>query len=229
MKRLPLFFSLLAVIALAASLAYWIMQLYKPAQRPLAAAPPVTIPEPAPDAAATLFGGQAVAAVATNYQLTGVVAAGRSGVAILVAEGQPPKALKVGKEIAPGVSLSEVHARYVMLSEGGVLKRIELATDTKAGPDMAPPLPGAQQATQPPATPQPTPAYQPPLNQQINVPAEVPPQLQQGQQEGQQNQQQGHGAMGSQPQRPGIPPVSPNVQMPMPARTFSPGGGPPNQ
>ena len=223
MKRLPLFFSLLAVIALAASLAYWAMQLYKPAQRPLAAAPPATVPEPAPAAAATLFGGQAVAAVATNYQLTGVVSAGRSGVAILVTEGQPPKALKVGKEIAPGVSLSEVHPRYVMLSEGGVLKRIELATDTKAGPDMAPPLPGApppapQQATQPP----PTPAYQPPMNQPVNVPAEVPPQLQQNQQQGQPN-------MGSQPQRPGMPPVPPNVQMPAPTRSFSPGGGPPNQ
>ena len=238
MKRLPLFFSLLAAVALAMSLAYWVMQLYKPAQRPLAAAPPVSVPPPAPDAAATLFGGQAVAAVATNYQLTGVVAAGRSGVAILVADGQPPKALKVGKEIAPGVSLSEVHPRYVMLSEGGVLKRIELATDAKAGPDMAPPLPGApppppRQAAQPGPAPQPTPAYQPPMNQQINVPAEVPPQLQQGQQEGQQGQQQGqqqgHGSMGSQPQRPGIPPVPPNVQMPTPTRTFSPGGGPPNQ
>ena len=40
----------------------------------------------------------------------------------------PPKALKVGHELVPGVKLAEVHARYVMLSDGGVMKRIDLAT-----------------------------------------------------------------------------------------------------
>ena len=134
MKRLPILFSLLALILLSASIAYWVLQLYKPAQRPLA---PVTVAaqaEPAPDAAATLFGGQALAAVATSYQLTGVVAAGRDSAAILVADGQTPQAVKLGKEIAAGVTVKEVHPKYVMLSEGGVLKRIELATDSKAGP-----------------------------------------------------------------------------------------------
>jgi general secretion pathway protein C len=66
-----------------------------------------------------LFGGQAVAAVASSYQLTGVVAAGRDSAAILVADGQPPQALKLGKEIASGVTVKEVHPKYVMLSEGG--------------------------------------------------------------------------------------------------------------
>jgi general secretion pathway protein C len=134
MKRLPILFSLLALILLSASIAYWVLQLYKPAQRPLA---PVTVAaqaEPAPDAAATLFGGQALAAVATSYQLTGVVVAGRDSAAILVADGQTPQAVKLGKEFASGVTVKEVHPKYVMLSEGGVLKRIELATDTKAGP-----------------------------------------------------------------------------------------------
>ena len=76
MKRLPLLFTALALFALVASIAYWVMQLYKPAQRQLAATPPPMVIEPSPDAAATLFGGQAVALVATNYQLTGVVAFG---------------------------------------------------------------------------------------------------------------------------------------------------------
>ena len=122
MKRLPLIFSLLAVIALSASIAYWGINLYKPPQRPLAPMVEASLPEPSPDAAATLFGGQVVAmAAASNYRLTGVVAAGRDSAVILVADGQPPKALKVGTEVAPGVSVREVHARYVMLSEGGVL------------------------------------------------------------------------------------------------------------
>jgi general secretion pathway protein C len=149
MKRLPLFFSLLALIALSASIAYWVMQLYKPPQRRLAAAPVASMPEPGIDAAATLFGGQAAAAVATNYRLTGVVAAGRDSVAILVADGTPPKALKIGKEIVDGVTVKEVHPRYVMLSEGGVLKRIDLATDAKAGNGLSPPvaLPGGSPGT----------------------------------------------------------------------------------
>jgi general secretion pathway protein C len=147
MKRLPLLFTLLALIFLAVSATYWGMQLYKPQQRPIAAAPVASLPEPSPDAAATLFGGQPVANVATNYQLTGIVAAGRDSAAIIVADGQPPKALKVGHELNPGVSISEVHPRYIMLSEGGVMKRIDLMADTKpaialsggAAPPMAVP------------------------------------------------------------------------------------------
>ncbi|HBI70319.1 MAG TPA: hypothetical protein DDZ22_15340, partial [Massilia sp.] len=87
MKRLPLLLTLLALVFLAVSATYWGMQLYKPQQRQIAAAPPAGIPEPAPDAAATLFGGQAATAVVTNYQLTGIVSAGRDSVAIIVADG----------------------------------------------------------------------------------------------------------------------------------------------
>jgi general secretion pathway protein C len=149
-KRLPLLLSLLGLILLAASLAYWILQLYQPPQRPLAAVQQGALPDPSVDAAATLFGGQIAVASATNYQLTGVVSAGSDSVAILVADGTPPKALKVGHELAPGVKLAEVHPRYVMLSDGGVMKRVDLATDTKPAASMG--VPGAvpgQQVVQP--------------------------------------------------------------------------------
>jgi general secretion pathway protein C len=153
MKRLPLLMTLLALVLLAASIAYWVLQLYQPPQRPLAPAPVASRPEPSADAAATLFGGEAAAAVVSNYQLTGVVADGRDSVAILVADGSPPKAIRVGREVAPGVTVSQVHPRYVMLSDGGVMKRVELATDATAGtslsivgaghPGAAPGAPGA--------------------------------------------------------------------------------------
>jgi general secretion pathway protein C len=146
-KRLPLLLSLLGVILLAASLAYWILQLYQPQQRPIAAVPHNSMPDPSIDAAATLFGGQVATASATNYQLTGIVSAGRESVAIIVAEGSPPKALVVGKELVPGITLAEVHARYVMLSDGGVMKRLDLAADTKPAAAMGgaavPPEPAA--------------------------------------------------------------------------------------
>jgi general secretion pathway protein C len=57
-------------------------------------------------------------------------------VAIIVAEGSPPKALRVGKELVPGITLAEVHPRYVMLSDGGVMKRLDLAADTKPAAPM---------------------------------------------------------------------------------------------
>lgn len=139
MKRLPLILNVLAVAVLAASSAYWALQLYKPAQRPIAAPPPAMRAEPPIASATGLFGGAQVAAVASNFQLTGVVAAGSESVAIIVADGNPAKAVRLGREVAPGVVLREVYPRYVMLSDSGVAKRIDLATDVKPAAEMAPP------------------------------------------------------------------------------------------
>jgi general secretion pathway protein C len=177
-KRLPLLTSLFGVILLAGSLAYWILQLYQPPQRPIAAVPHTGMPEPGIDAAATLFGGQVATASATNYQLTGIVAAGRDSVAIIVAEGSPPKALKVGKELTPGITLAEVHPRYVMLSDGGVMKRLDLAPDSKAAAPMGgPAVQGASvnsvmPATLPPGAPVPEPPMSPGA---VVQPQQVPP------------------------------------------------------
>lgn len=207
MKRLPILLSLLALVLLSVSIVYWVMQLYQPAQRPLAATAPAAMPEPGIDAAATLFGGQAAVAVTANYQLTGVVAAGRESVAIIVADGAPPKALKLGKEVVSGVTVREVHPRYVMLSDGGVLKRIELATESKtAGGVPASSLPGQQQ-------------FQPQqqLQQQIQ---QQPPQQQQQLQMGPVIPQQQQ----AQPSPPPPPPAP--VQMAPPTRAVNPNGTP---
>lgn len=139
-KRLPLLLTLLALLVLAASGAYWILQLYKPEQRPLAAAPIATQPAPSPDAAATLFGGQPTVAI-SSFQLTGVVSAGANSAVILVADGSTPKAVRIGREIAPGVVVAEVHRRYVMLSDNGVMKRVELAPDAGQTSAISQPVP----------------------------------------------------------------------------------------
>lgn len=133
MKRLPLFVSILLFAALCMSATYWAMQWLKPPQRPVAAPPQVAQAEPSLIAAAGLFGGRAVAAVASNYQLKGVVAAalGKESAAILSADGKPAQAYRVGAEVAPGVSLKEVHPQYVLLSENGVMKRVELPANAK--------------------------------------------------------------------------------------------------
>lgn len=138
-KRLPILLTLLALIVLAASIAYWVLQLYQPEQRPLAAAPIATAPAPGTDAAATLFGGQPTAVV-SNFQLTGVVSAGSDSAVILVADGAPPQAVRIGREIAPGVTVAEVHRNYVMLSDSGVMKRVELNIDANGGAMMSAPV-----------------------------------------------------------------------------------------
>ena len=161
MKRLPLILNVLAVAAFSASCAYWALQLYKPAQRPIAAPPPAARAAPGVASATGLFGGAQVAAVASNYQLTGVVAAGRDSVAILVADGNPPKAVRLGREVTPGVVVQEVHPRYVMLSDSGVARRVDLAQDVRPPADMQAPVampapmqpapqPAVQQETAPP-------------------------------------------------------------------------------
>jgi general secretion pathway protein C len=181
MKRLPLIVTVLAVVLLSASLAYWGLQLFKPPQRPISAPPP---PPPMGinlDAAKGLFGGQVMVAAVSNYQLKGVVAArGEDSAAIISVDSKPAVALAVGKEVVAGVTVKEVHAKHVILSEGGVLKRIDLPSDAgvSSGPASMPGQPGAQ--PMPSAMPQPVqPQVQP---QQVPPPPpQAPTQPQNGQ------------------------------------------------
>jgi general secretion pathway protein C len=134
MKRLPLITSFILFIALCVSGAYWAMQLYKPAARPVAAPPILSdLPAPDPESAASLFGGRATAVVASNFQLKGVVMASNpaDSVAILAANGKKPQAVRTNAEVLPGVTVKEVQRDHVLLSEGGVTKRVDLPQDAK--------------------------------------------------------------------------------------------------
>ncbi|SFV10215.1 type II secretion system protein N [Pseudoduganella namucuonensis] len=184
MKRLPVIAVFVAVVALSASCAYWGLQLFKPQQRPIAAVPMQAAPEPLITAAKGLFGGDTAVAAPSNYQLRGVVASGvgRESVAIIAADGQPAKAYPVGSEVASGVRVQEVHAKHVVLAEGGVPKRVDLMQDApgSGGAEMAPPMPMQQQAPppvqqpqQPPAPPVVTPSMRPGVD--MPPPTNVPP------------------------------------------------------
>ena len=167
MKRWPLLVSFVLFIALCVSATYWGMQLYKPPVRAVAAPPPTLQSPPDPRAAVVLFGGrQNAVVVATNYQLRGVVSSGTSGesIAILAADGKPAEAIRANREIQPGVIVKEVHPRYVLLQENGVIKRVELpddakgvSVDTSNRPPVTravPPPPGMQPQIQPQPQPQ---------------------------------------------------------------------------
>lgn len=134
MKRWPLITSFMLFIALCISAAYWAMQLFKPPVRPVAAPPQAVRPTPRLDAAAGLFGGRTTTvALASNFQLKGVVVASNpaESVAILVANGKPAQSIKTNGEVIPGVILKEVQRNYVLVSEGGAVKRVELPERAK--------------------------------------------------------------------------------------------------
>jgi general secretion pathway protein C len=133
MKRLPLITSFLLFIALCVSAAYWAMQLFNPPLRAVAAPPQTFQAGPNLDAAAGLLGGHGNAAVASNYQLKGVVMASvpADSVAILVANGRKPKTVRTNEEVEPGVTVKEVQRDHVLLSERGVIKRVDLPRNAK--------------------------------------------------------------------------------------------------
>ncbi|MBC7513198.1 MAG: hypothetical protein H7234_02045 [Herminiimonas sp.] len=149
MKRMPLLVTFLLFVALCASMAYWGLQLVRPPVRALAAPVVATPPELPLDVAALLFGGRPLAVgAASNYQLKGVVVAanGRESVAILSADGKPAQAVGLNTEFQPGVSVREVHGQYILLSEGGVMKRVALPEGARPigqefVPSSLPPLP----------------------------------------------------------------------------------------
>ena len=224
MKRMPLLATVLALILLSASIAYWVMMLNPPPQRPIANVPLAVAPPPSVDAAATLFGGQIATAVVSNYVLTGVISSGSQGVAIIVADGGVPKALKIGRELAPGITLNEVYPRYVTLLDNGMSKRIDLAADSKAAAPMSEVLtaPISNQAVAQGAQNIPEPQMSPgALQQQPNMMTgqQVPlpqanPQLQ---------QQPPQGPSPSNPGAvvgPSIPPPN-QIQTPPPTRNFA--------
>jgi general secretion pathway protein C len=239
-KRLPILLSLLGVILLAASIAYWMLLLVQPPQRPMAPVSTARMADPPIDAAATLFGGQVAVATATNYQLTGIVSAGRNSVAIIVADGAAPKALRLGKELSPGVTLAEVYPRYVMLSDNGAMKRIDLAADNKggaqvggAGGGMAPPgVPNNAGSAQPimpsPVAPAGNVVPEPPMS-----PGAVAPQIpvsnpgDVGQHDAPPSQQNANPAQatGNNPNQPNPPPTQ--IQMPPPTRAVGVPGATP--
>ena len=128
-KRLPGLLSLILGIALCVCSTYWIMQLIKPTARILLPMPKTEVPQIDIASASGLFGDPTALTVAASiYRLVGVVVAKNSAesVGVISANGKPPESLRIGKEVMPGASIKEIHATYVLVSEGGILKRLIL-------------------------------------------------------------------------------------------------------
>ena len=134
MKRAPLITSFILFIALCASATYWVMQFLQPPPRPMIAPPSAAQSAPDISAAAALLGGKSHATLASNFQLTGIILAGRptERIAIIAVTGLPALPFRVHAEIQTGISVQEIQRGYVLLSEHGAIKRLDLAESTKS-------------------------------------------------------------------------------------------------
>jgi general secretion pathway protein C len=117
--------TLLLFALLCATLAYWSLQLF--AHRSPVAPAGAVAQAPAPidlAQASRLFGGATAAptvAAAVNIQVVGVVAAGRSGIALLSIDGRAARPFQVGQPVADGVVLATVEPGTVQIEQRGQL------------------------------------------------------------------------------------------------------------
>ncbi|MGB3706569.1 type II secretion system protein N [Castellaniella sp.] len=107
-----------ALLAIAGGIGLWGALLLAPQPDP---APPMLAVEPAPapslDALAGWFGS---GRGRLQVRMTGLMAAGPRGTAILSIDGAPSRAFRVGDTLAPGVMLAEVHAHGIVVNQDGM-------------------------------------------------------------------------------------------------------------
>lgn len=149
------------LLLLTASLAQWTWLLVKPPLPPLVVAPP---PPPAPAntfslqplLAAHLFGEVSqeltgrrldnLPISSLNLVLTGVIASGAGGYALISVNGQPQEPFAVGQTITGGAVLQAVYSDRVVIGRNGALESLLLegADNSQPPPDMV--TPGANRA-----------------------------------------------------------------------------------
>jgi general secretion pathway protein C len=125
--RLPIarIASVLLFAALCAIVAGWALQLLAP-RAPVAPAGAIAQVQGPPDlsAAGQLFGGvpraadAQVQAAPSNIQVSGVLAAGARGVALLAIDGRPAKPFAVGEPVSDGMTVRAITGDTVELDRG---------------------------------------------------------------------------------------------------------------
>jgi general secretion pathway protein C len=163
----------------AASVVYWGSRLTGRPAAPLVPTALAQVPAGDPSArqaaVARLLGAQPATAAgpapaaASRFVLSGVIATSESGrgAVLLSVDGQPPRPLAVGTEIAPGFVVQEVSRREAIVGDGAqgriVLKLPTEAAASTAAPPALPGVPALQRTpiplpSTPPAAPTPPPA-----------------------------------------------------------------------
>lgn len=140
----PLPVHLVGAAVLCATIAAWTLHLlHRPAMA--VAVTPATQGPPEPDLAlaARMFGDLGASATAAlSVQVGGVLASSRDPVAVLAVDGRPPRAVRLGQEVAPGTVLAQVSPQEVTLDRAGARLRYPV-------PVLAAPRNGAAPGTAP--------------------------------------------------------------------------------
>jgi len=157
-KHLPLIVVVVLTSAVFGSGGYWGSQLLRPQGGPVTVAAHAAAAPPDIAAAAGLFGGASPAAATSAFKLKGVIEDGAEGVAILVEAGKPALAVGIGQRAAPGVTVTEIHQRYVMLEMSGKPTRLDLPDAGSVGLSQVAAAPARPAASAAPAAPVATPA-----------------------------------------------------------------------
>lgn len=199
--------TLLIWAAVAASGVYWGLRLFtQPTSVPggaavaMAAAPAAgslvrLLGEPP---AAPLAGDEAAPLADSRFKLVGVVAprgAAASGLALISVDGQPPRAVAVGRELEPGLRLLTVSHRQAELGAARGAPAMILALPPLAEAQRGRP---GEAVTPPPALPGALPGSLPNFNRPLGATGVVLPGLR---------------PLGGQPAMPGLPglPIQPQV------------------
>jgi general secretion pathway protein C len=112
---------------LCATATYWVVTLSaREAPLPAAAArPPIRTED-----AAALFGGQLDKNAVQDIHLFGILALDHGGAAIVSIGGEPPRAVSLGSELAPGAKLAEVRSRSIVIDRNGARAEVQLPANT---------------------------------------------------------------------------------------------------
>ena len=153
--RLPLSWRGLGALVLGVVLAQWSWILFAPHATTIAAVAERGATAEAGQlfGAAAAFGVKSAQGVALpNVRLVGVFAAGpgKPGFAVFKLDDQRQIGVVMGKDVAPGAKLLEIHPDYVLLERAGVQQRVNLerkaAEPSGAGVAPQPDVAAAEQA-----------------------------------------------------------------------------------
>jgi len=120
------------LLVLGVPCAQWIWRLFEPDAVPVKLQRQTFSSVIHRNAVADLFNERAAVAESDTIQLKGVVVAEkeRSSVAMLQIGGEPARPVGVGAEVLPGVTVSEVYPQYVLLTDHGQSKHVEMTEST---------------------------------------------------------------------------------------------------
>ncbi|WP_245800445.1 type II secretion system protein N [Thiomonas intermedia] len=133
-RQVALMLGVLLAFACAALAVTWVLRLVASPQTVPAGAQLIGAlsPEQAARQAARLFGAEPVGAASaapsapSRFRLYGVIAGGDSGSALIGVDGKPPRAVRVGDPVAPGIVLHATGYKIVWLDYNGTRQELKM-------------------------------------------------------------------------------------------------------